>query len=74
MHQTASLDTPKPEWIRLPRAGAREPYSGLSRSHLCVLIAEGKVKSRSVRARNKTRGVRLINFDSLMAFIEGGSQ
>jgi hypothetical protein len=66
----------RPEWIRLPRKGHFCPYCGLSRSSLNELILPtlgngGKppVHSVCVRQRNKLRGARLINFDSLMAFL-----
>ena len=74
--------TPKqPEWIRLPRAGERCPYSNLSRSTLNNLILPCKankncppVKSSVVRQKGATRGVRLIHRASLMAYIEAGKE
>jgi hypothetical protein len=59
----------KPEFIRFPRAGARCPHTGLSRAFLYELTNSGKVRSVSIRSRGKARGVRLIDYDSLMAFI-----
>jgi hypothetical protein len=57
----------KPEWLRLPDASR---VSGIGRSSLYNLIKENKIKSVSLRKRNSFRGIRLINADSLNAFIE----
>ena len=43
---------------------------GIGRSSLYELIADGKIKTASLRKRNALRGTRLINIDSLRAFIE----
>ena len=59
----------RPEFLRFPRTGQRCPITGLSRPFLYTLAKEGKIKTASLRDRNKTRGVRLINADSLLAFI-----
>jgi hypothetical protein len=57
----------KPEWLRLPDASR---VSGIGRSSLYILIKEGKIKSVCLRKRNSIRGIRLVNADSLNAFIE----
>jgi hypothetical protein len=57
----------QPEWLRLPDAIR---FSGLSRSYLYGLIAEGVLKSACIRKRGNTRGVRLISTADLTAFIE----
>jgi hypothetical protein len=57
----------KPEWLRLPDAVR---VSGIGRSTLYMLIESGEVRSASIRKRNRTRGIRLVNADSLYAFIE----
>jgi len=66
----------KPEFIRLPLPGKRCPFTGLSRSTLNELTIDGPVneykapvKSHVLRKRGATRGIRLISFDSLMAYI-----
>ena len=46
---------------------------GISRSSLYLLIAEGAIKSTSLRKRGAVRGIRLISFDSLAAYV-GASQ
>ena len=66
----------RPEWLRLPRSRSKCPYSGLSRSTLNQLVLpcpanDGKppVRSVVVRQRGALRGIRLINFDSLMTHL-----
>ena len=57
------------EWIRLPRPGEQEPRTGLTRSVLSRLCAEGKVKSITLRERGKMRGVRLVSLESLLSYL-----
>lgn len=59
-----------PAFVRLPRAGQREPFSGLTRSALFTLIKSGRVKSHSLKQPGCKRGVRLIDAISLRAVIE----
>lgn len=59
----------RPEWIRVPKAGTICPHSGLSRSFICQLIKVGEIDSRSMRKRGAKTGVRLLSYDSLMAYI-----
>lgn len=66
----------KPEWLRLPLPGKRCPVTGLSRSTLCELIIPGPandhrppVKSALIRKRGASRGIRLVSFDSLQAYL-----
>jgi hypothetical protein len=59
----------RPEWIRLPKEGKSCPYSGLSRSYLSNLLRSQAVKSNVLRNPGAIRGVRLISYDSLMAYI-----
>ena len=58
-----------PEWIRLPRPGEHEPRTGLTRSVIARLCAEGKVKSITLRERGKLRGCRLVSLESLLAYL-----
>jgi hypothetical protein len=69
----ASSSTPplKPEWVRVPEAIR---VSGLSRSSIYELIAAGKIKSFSNRQRGAVRGIRLISYDGLMAYLETAYQ
>ena len=71
--QSANL---RPEWLRLPRPGTLHPVVPLTRSFLNSLIlateANGHrppVKSICLRQRGAKRGVRLISYDSLMAYL-----
>ena len=58
----------KPVWVRIPEATR---LSGLGRSYIYELIASGKIRSRVLkRRRDATRGIRLVSYDSLCAFIE----
>jgi len=59
----------RPEFIPVPRPGTRDPYTGLSRSYICALIAEGKIESVSIRKTGCTRGKRLIRYPSLIGYI-----
>ena len=43
---------------------------GIGKSTLYRLAEEGRIKSSSLRERNKLRGKRLFNFDSIAAYIE----
>ena len=57
-------------FIRLPKSGARCPVSGLSRTALNALVREEKIKSKSMKSRpGATRGVRLIDRESLISYI-----
>ena len=71
----------KPEWIRLPSPKGRCPHTGLSRSTLCELAVPSEandgvppVRSVVVRKRGAIRGIRLISYDSLMAYLSGLSK
>ena len=64
---------PEPEFIRLPAPRKRCPYTGLSRTTLCELVLSCPVNNyrppvRSVllKKRGAVRGIRLIDYDSLM--------
>ena len=68
----------KPEFIRLPLPGKRCAYTGLSRTTLNELTIDSEangysapVKSHVLRKRGAVRGIRLINFDSLMGYLSG---
>lgn len=58
---------PKPEWLRVPQAVRT---FGISRSSLYEWIAAGRIRSTCLRKRGAGRGVRLIHFDSLAAFVD----
>jgi len=59
----------RPTWVRMPRNGTLCPYSGMTRGSLYKLCASGAIKSAIIGNRESRRRVRLVNYDSLMAFI-----
>jgi len=63
----------RPEFIRLPKPGEHDPWTGLSRSTLNMLALpcpennfRPPVRSCTLRRRGTMRGVRLIDFQSLL--------
>lgn len=70
-----SDSTSKAEWIRLPRPGTRCPHTGLSRSTLVELCEPhgrsgiAPIKSVVIRKPGAIRGIRLINYASLMNYL-----
>jgi hypothetical protein len=56
----------RPEYLRIPAASR---VSGLSRTHLFEAMAEGQVKYVHIRRPGKSKGVRLIQTASLMAYL-----
>lgn len=66
-------DIARPEYVRLPRPGARCALTGLSRSTLAELAVpcetnefKPPVKSVVIRKRNAIRGIRLVHLGSLL--------
>ena len=60
--------TLRPRWLRIPSA---VKYSGLSRSRLYELIAEGSINSICLKLhRDALRGVRLVDRESVDLFME----
>ena len=59
----------RPEWVRIPSPRTTCPHSGLSRAHLHRLIKDGEVESMSLRNKGAKSGIRLVSYDSLMAYI-----
>jgi hypothetical protein len=62
-----NLTSDPPAYIRPSQA----PHFGISRSTLYNLISDGVVKTKLVRRRGNTKGIRLISVESLRAYIEG---
>jgi hypothetical protein len=54
-------------WLRIPAAVA---YSSLSRARLYSLLSSGEIKSASIRAKGRERGIRVIDRLSIDRFIE----
>lgn len=62
----------RPVWIRLPKQGETEYWTGLTREVMARLARQGKVKSRRVgEATDPNRRALLIKLESLLAYIEG---
>ena len=60
--------TLNPRWLRIPSA---VKYSGLSRSRLYELLAQGRIKSICVKSHNDAlRGVRLVDKETIDLFME----
>ena len=57
-----------PVWIRAPKSGA-ETYTGLTRSFLYQLAAQGLIRTVSIREPGKERGCRLFHLQSILEFI-----
>ena len=76
-----SRNTEKPEWLRLPQPGSKCRFTGLSRSTLNEICIDGPVnghkapvKSVVLKKRGAMRGIRLISYDSLMAYLDSLAQ
>jgi hypothetical protein len=60
--------TLNPPWLRIPSA---VKHSGLSRSRLYELLAQGRIRSICLKSHNKAlRGVRLVDRESIDLFME----
>jgi hypothetical protein len=58
--------TLQPRWQKVPAAVA---YSGINRARLYILLAEGQIKSASVRSKGRLRGIRLVDRESIDEFL-----
>jgi hypothetical protein len=69
LQDIVSGDAPKLEarWLRIPAAVA---YSSLSRARLYSLLSSGEIRSASIRAKGRERGIRVIDRLSIDQFIE----
>ncbi len=57
----------QPVWLRVPAAMR---VSALSRQQIFEGIKSGKLYSKHLKKPEARKGIRLINFESLMAYIE----
>lgn len=57
------------EFFRLPPPGKRDPHFGLSRGWYYKFAALGEIKMIAVRQRGALRGVRLVCYDSVAAYV-----
>jgi hypothetical protein len=58
-----------PVWIRAPKRGP-EYYCGFTRPKLYDLVANGHIRSVSIREPGRIRGVRLFHLQSILDYIE----
>ena len=66
----ASVLQLQPRFVRLPTPGSHCPFTGLSRTQIYLMCKFGKIKSHSLKRPGTCRGVRLIDYQSLVAAIE----
>jgi hypothetical protein len=57
----------QPEWARIPEV---TKLFGIKRTMLFRFLAEGSIRSVSLRRRGCTKGVRIIDCDSVREFLE----
>jgi hypothetical protein len=66
---SATTNPPEPDFLRLPRHGQRCPRTGLSRAFLYDLVRTRTVKAQILRKPGALRGVVLISWPSLKAYL-----
>jgi hypothetical protein len=64
----AALSASRPETFRLPKSGG-DPYFGFTRSFYYEGEARGYWKLVRIRERGKLRGVTLVPYDAVSAFV-----
>ena len=69
MTPTPETTTQRPEFFRLPKPGASDPYFGFSRSFYYTLEGRGLLKLVRIRDEGKRKGVTLIPFQAVAAFV-----
>ena len=62
------------EFFRLPAPGKRDPHFGLSRSWYYKAAGMGEIKLVAVRQRGALRGVRLVVYDSVAAYVRRAAE
>jgi len=68
---TRDPSTMPPEWLRVPDAMR---LFGVTRSILYRWIADGRIRSTCLRQPGSQRGIRLLSYASLAAYIEQAAQ
>jgi hypothetical protein len=66
--EAASSASQRPECFRLPKSGG-DPYFGFTRSFYYEGEARGYWKLVRIRERGKLRGVTLVPYDAVLAFV-----
>jgi hypothetical protein len=59
-----------PEFFRLPKPGVVDPYFGFSRSFYYLGEKRGWWKLVRIRGKGKKRGVTLIRYSDIAAFVQ----
>ena len=59
----------RPEFYRLPKGGGGDPFFGFTRSYYYEGEARGYWKLARIRERGKLRGVTLVPYDAVAAFV-----
>lgn len=57
----------QPEWARVPDI---TKMFGIKRTSLFRLLADGSIRSASIRRRGSTKGIRIIDCDSVRALLQ----
>ncbi|MGH7995105.1 MAG: hypothetical protein ACREFX_02010 [Opitutaceae bacterium] len=74
LNPSASQTAHRVEFFRLPAPGKRDPYFGLSRSWYYKFATLGEITMVSIRQRGALRGVRLVAYDSVTAYVRRAAQ
>jgi hypothetical protein len=64
----------RPVWVRAPKPGEVEFYSGLGRGKLYQAEAAGHIKTASLKPPGAVRGVKLFNLKSVLDYVESCSK
>jgi hypothetical protein len=59
----------RPEFFRLPSGGGGDPFFGFTRSYYYEGEARGYWRLARIRDRGKLRGVTLVPYDAVAAFV-----
>ena len=60
----------RPVWVRAPKPGEYEHFSGLGRGKLYQAEALGYVKTASLKPPGAVRGVKLFHLQSVLDYVE----
>jgi len=63
-------ESSRPVWVRAPRGGQTEFFTGLSRGKMYALEAAGLVRTASLKPRGAVRGVKLFCLQSLLSYVD----
>jgi len=66
----ASQEIGRPVWVRPPKSGTLEFYSGFSRAKLYQLEAEGDIRGGSIKKPGQKKGTHVFNLQSVLDYIE----